>query len=125
MSDIYGKGPRGKATRLHSLVVRARGRCEASGLGFGDCKGALECAHILSRSYANTRTDERNAWALCKKHHFHLTGNPHEHMRLVELTIGMAAFEELWERARTPHAWKQHEWQAEVDRLTALLREAA
>lgn len=124
--SIYGTGPKGKATRLHAELVRSRGRCEAQGHGFGSCAGVLECAHIISRRYSATRTDERNAWALCKAHHMRLTAHPDEHMALVGVTIGMVLFGELKERALSNvRPWKPWEWEAEVERLAGLLREAA
>ena len=52
------------ATRLHSLIVRdyATG-CEAAGMFDIDCFGALQCAHVVPRRFAATRTDLTNARA--------------------------------------------------------------
>jgi len=67
-----------KADILFSLLVRSRGKCQAKGLDRVDCKGRLECAHIISRSHKLTRFDEMNALCLCAKHHFYYTNRPHK-----------------------------------------------
>lgn len=121
MSGIYGKGLRGKATMLHSQVVRARGRCERCG-----SPSSLQAAHIVPRRYAATRTDESNAWCLCAGCHMRLTEHPWEHMEFVAATIGMERFDQLKAKA-IDSGFKPKEtfWRAEVERLTALLKAAA
>lgn len=121
MSNLYGKGPRGKATRLHSLVVRSRGRCEACGGTTG-----LQAAHIIPRRYAATRTDERNAYCLDAKCHMRFTEHADEWMAFVDSTIGRAEFDRLKAKALDPtFKPKDAFWLAECKRLAALLEEAA
>lgn len=135
MSGIYGKGPRGKATMLHSLVVRSRGACERCGRAGEDQTvrvpqvgtlvlpvGGLQAAHIISRRYVATRTDERNAWALCPACHRRLTEHPHEHVHFTIETIGQAQFDRLCARAMSGQQGKAAFWSAEIDRLTEILR---
>lgn len=123
MTGMYGAGLKGKATRLHSLVVRARGRCERCG---ESDYSKLQCAHIVSRRYSATRTDERNAWCLCASCHFFLGHNPFDHVVFAHQTIGEAVYAELREKALSnPRPWKPADWQAEVDRLSALLAVAS
>lgn len=117
-SSTYGKGARGKATRLHSLVVRARGACERCGRAQN-----LQCAHIIPRRYAATRTDETNAWCLCAGCHMRLTEHPDEHMEFVAETIGMDRFHELKRRAEAGVKANEAFWLGEVDRLKGLLDE--
>lgn len=119
-SSTYGKGARGRATKLHSLVIRSRGRCEKCG-----STNALQTAHIISRRYAATRTDETNAWCLCAACHMRLTDHPDEHMAFVGQTIGMGAFEVLKRRALAGVKTNDAFWLAECERLKALLEEAA
>lgn len=119
-STTYGKGKRGKATRLHSLVVRSRGACERCGR-----TDNLQCAHIIGRRYSATRTDETNAWCLCAGCHMRLTEHPDEHVHFVAQTIGMDAFHRLKERALAGVKANDAFWQGEIDRLTALLEAAA
>lgn len=121
MSSIYGKGAKAKATRLHSELVRSRGRCERC----GRTDKALQCAHIIGRRYSATRTDERNAWALCAGCHMRLTEHPDEHMQFVAQTIGMDAFHEMKTRALAGVKANDAFWQAEAARLAALLKDAA
>lgn len=120
MGDIYGKGPRGKATKLHSLVVRSRGACER-------CGGSsyLQAAHIIPRRYAATRTDESAAWCLCAGCHRKTTEHADEHMALVDVTIGRPRFDELKARAEAGVKTNDSFWLAEISRLSALLKEAA
>ena len=73
MADIYGKGAKGRATRLHALITRDFGKCMNCGNSH-----ALQCAHIISRKYGNTRTDLENAFCLCASYHMRFTDNPVE-----------------------------------------------
>lgn len=119
MSVAYGVGDKGKATKLHSLIVRSRGSCERC----GDADySKLQCAHIIRRTYAWTRTDERGAWALCARCHFHLDNHPDEFMHFVRETIGMAQFDRLKRRA-LDGVNKKFDWPAEVARLAAIWKE--
>lgn len=117
MSVAYGTGPKGKATRLHSLVVRSRGRCERCG-----STSNLQTAHIVSRRFSATRTDERNAWCLCASCHRRLTDWPNEHVAFAYQTIGEELYAELRQKALSNlRPWKSYEWQAECVRLQGLL----
>jgi 5-methylcytosine-specific restriction endonuclease McrA len=120
VSNLYGKGLRGKATRLHSLVVRARGRCERCG-----STQSLQAAHIIPRRYAATRVDPVNAWCLCAACHLRTTEWASEHMALVEQTIGLAAYEELRLRAEAGVKANDPYWQTWIDALTVMLEDVA
>lgn len=120
MSNIYGKGLRGKATKLHSLVVRSRGRCERCG-----STSTLQAAHIVPRRYAATRCDPAAAWCLCAACHLRTTEWGSEHMALVEQTIGLAAFEVLRQRAEAGVKANDAFWQGWIDTLTEMARGAA
>lgn len=86
MTVSYGKGTKGKATKLHAQLVRARGACERCGVS-GEIE-PLQCAHIISRRYSHTRCDTRNAWALCGSCHYTVDNFADEKMDLVQRTIG-------------------------------------
>lgn len=120
MSGIYGKGLRGKATKLHSLVVRSRGRCERCG-----STQTLQAAHIIPRRYAATRVDPENAWCLCAGCHRRTTEWASDHMALVEQTIGLERFWELKRAAETGVKANDAYWQGWIDRLNDMLREAS
>lgn len=120
-SSAYGKGLRGKATRLHSLVIRSRGRCE-------NCGGVsnLQAAHIIPRRYAATRTDEANAFCLDAKCHMRFTEHADEWMAFVDSTIGRAEYDRLKAKAMAGVKANDLFWQEEIERLEGLLgREAA
>lgn len=120
MSGLYGKGLKGKATRLHSLVVRARGACERCGSTVN-----LQCAHIVPRRYSVTRCDPNAAWCLCAGCHLRTTEWASEHMALVEKTIGLGAYGLM--RAAAERGVKANDafWQEWIDRLTPMLEDAA
>lgn len=117
MTVSYGKGDKAAATKLHSLIVRSRGRCERC----GDTNySKLQCAHIIRRRYSSTRTDESAAWALCWTCHDRVDNHPDDFMLLVEQTIGLDAYFALKAKAERP---TKVDWQAERARLKALLQE--
>lgn len=121
MAVAYGKGWKGKATRLHAELVRARGRCERCGSVDG-----LQCAHIVSRRFSATRTDLTNAWCLCAKCHRRLTDWPHEHVAFAHQTHGEAGFRALCDRAQANgRPWSDLDWRAEHERLALLGKEKA
>lgn len=115
--NIYGKGDRGKATRLHSLIVRSRGYCQKCSTTLN-----LECAHIIGRSYASTRTDVENAYCLCKSCHIRFTAHPDEWMQWVDDTIGRDEYDRLKAKAVAGIGVKV-DWAAEVERLKTIAKE--
>jgi hypothetical protein len=63
------RGQMGKmADKLFSLIVRRGGDCEYHDHP-RDCRGTLQCAHIVSRAYRSTRWKEANAVCLCQGAH--------------------------------------------------------
>lgn len=102
-----------KATVMHSKIVRARGACE-------DCGSTqnLQCAHIVSRRYAHTRTDLDNAFCLCAGCHMYFTEWPLEFAAFVTAKIGAAKYRDL--RGKSLRRGKV-DWSVEVDRLKPLL----
>ena len=111
-----------KATTLHAEIVRARGECQSC----GETEN-LQCAHIVSRSYAATRTDPANALCLCAGCHMHFTHWPVEFARFVEDTIGIYEYDCLKAKAQlgpqAPSALAF--WQSEYDRLRELKKAMA
>lgn len=122
-SSTQGKGDRGKATVLHSKIVRSRGvceRCEVAGVPF-------QCAHIIRRGYSWTRTREDNAWCLCAKCHYAVDNAAHLFMELVDQTIGREKHDELYLAAQQGVRVK-FDWVQELARLKgvwASMEEAA
>jgi hypothetical protein len=112
-----------KATALHSQYVRARdGRC----VRCGAVTGQLQCAHIISRRYAATRTYGRNAACLCATCHRRLTEHPHEHVAFFTTWLGSwDEYQALIDRANNGVGIKFNSdfWQEEIRRLVGLLEE--
>jgi hypothetical protein len=122
VSVAYGKGPKGKATRLHSQLVRSRGACERCGESRYE---KLTTAHIIRRTFTATRTDETASWCLCYSCHRITEDFGDEFMELVRRTIGEDRYYELKARALAGMKRTQADWQAEILRLESLLREVA
>ena len=129
MSASYGKGDRGKATKLHSKLVRARAdnRCERCGRTRGDINPdtgkevkQIHCAHIISRNVPATRTAENNAFCLCASCHWYFGKWPVEFAKFVFEHIGEGGYEALLFKA-TRGKGKKVDWAGEVKRLESLL----
>ena len=115
MSNIYGKGAKGRATRLHAQIVRARGECESCG-----STNALQCAHIISRKYARTRTMLENAFCLCASCHMTFTDNPVDFSQFVLDRIGDVGYTTLLtERNRID----KMDWEVEACRLKKIAKQ--
>jgi len=112
-----------KATVAHSMVVRARAgyRCERC----GKTDARMECAHVFSRRYTATRTDEQAAWCLCSGCHRYLTENPLEHVEFAHATLGRDRFLALRDKAYAGIGLTMNAgfWQAELERLEAQLKD--
>ena len=119
MAANYGKAAKAKATKLHSLVVRTRDgfRCRWCGIHRDDGK-QIQCAHIISRSVSATRTDERNAVAMCASCHWKQSKNPLVWARWIEEELGKEHLDDLLERG-VPGV--KVDWEEEVVRLKAAL----
>ena len=115
-----------EATSLHSQLVRSRGVCENCGNAWRTTGSKLECAHIVSRRFAATRTDETNAFCLCTRCHMHFTEWPLEFRDFVVAKVGQAHYDALKAKAQAgaPRPVRAF-WESEVARLRALTKEKA
>jgi len=109
------KGDKGKCDVLYSLIVRSRGACERCGT-----TQTLQTAHIISRKYSATRTDERNSFCLCAKDHFYFTNWPVEFTEFIVQTIGQETYDEL---KRKSQVVTKMNWGEEYDRLKSVANE--
>jgi hypothetical protein len=122
MSGIYAKGPKGRADRLFSQIVRARGVCQVPDCG--ETRYALlQCCHIYSRTYNNTRTDETNALCMCASHHAKFTARPLDFGDFVRSLLGDEEVDALRAKAHAVGSWSKNRWTDEADRLAAVLAE--
>ena len=115
MTNIYGKGDKGKATRLHALITRSYGKCMKCGNTH-----ALQCAHIISRKYGHTRTDLENSFCLCASCHMYFTDNPVDFGHFTIDQIGEENYQGLLDRRRLT---SKVDWQAEASRLETIAKE--
>ncbi len=98
--------------RMRRYIV-ARGSCQRCGAS----NNPLECAHIIRRRFSWTRTDERNAWALCHFCHTIVDTHISEFMALVADTIGWELFLELEEKSKRRDKFR---WDDELERWKAM-----
>lgn len=124
-SVAKGKGARAKATRLHSLIIRSAGvcanpdcdyRCPCPQFPMHGRLCRLECAHIVPRGRAWTRTSLDNAVCLCSKCHHRFGVWPDEWMRFLDESIGRDRYDELKLTANMG-VGRKFDWDAELERL--------
>lgn len=113
-TGTYAKGPKGKADRLFSRIVRSRGACEAC--GDNDYR-KLQCSHIVRRAFNATRCDEDNALALCWSCHRRFTDDPIAWVRFLDEQIGRYELDRLREKANAGVKAGKTFWADEVARL--------
>ena len=119
MPASYGSAAKAKATKLHSLFVRMRDGFTCRWCGVSRDSGKqIQCAHMISRSISGTRTDERNAVALCAKCHWQQKKNPLLWVYWLMEELGKPHLDDLLERG-VPGIMV--DWDDEVVRLTAAI----
>jgi|JI10StandDraft_1071094.scaffolds.fasta_scaffold251489_3 hypothetical protein len=99
MAVSYGKGDKGKATKLHAEITRMYGQCENCGKTSDQAQ--LQCAHIQGRKASATRTALYNAFCLCAGCHFFFTDHPLHFSRFVTTTWAQDFREQLLSAANT------------------------
>lgn len=109
MGDMYGKGKKGKATKLHAAIIRDIGMCERCG---GD--NFIQCAHIISRRFVATRTDLRNAFCLCAACHRYFTDHPVDFGRFVKERIGDKLYDKLNKMAHAGQKANDDFWEDRI-----------
>ena len=121
MSDMYGKGDKGKATKLHSKLIRSLGECESCYYTCpcydkfqhtAGCK--LQAAHIEGRKSSGTRTLLNNAFSLCASCHGVYTDKPLTFTRFVTGTWAQEHRDILMQLSNTN---TKKDWTAELERL--------
>mgnify|MGYP000591407466 CR=1 FL=1 len=127
MSVHYGKGAKGKATKLHSIIIRSLGHCEACDYSCGcldKWKHALGCklqaAHIEGRTASGTRTQLRNAYCFDASCHRKFTDKPLTFSRFVTGTWAQSYRDRLLELSRPQTKGQKMDWEEEVVRLKAM-----
>jgi hypothetical protein len=106
------KGAKAKADKLFSEIIRSIGECE-------NCYSTewLQCAHIISRRYSNTRTDLRNAFCLCAKCHRKYTDHPREFSKFITDTWAQEYYEDIYRKSQEVG---KINWDDEAERLKGI-----
>jgi hypothetical protein len=80
-----------KCDQLFSQIVRMRGECE-----WCHAKNdTLQCAHVFSRKFTNTRYAQFGAMCLCASCHFKAHAEPIEFTEWVKEYLGEETYQEL------------------------------
>lgn len=108
------KGAKGQADKLFSEIIRSQGRCEAEGVDGRVCSKQLQTAHIVTRGRSATRTDTRNAFALCFAHHRFFHDYPRAFSRFITNSWAQEYYDQVEAKSKRP---TKVDWQAEVDKL--------
>ena len=98
-----------KLDKICSDLVRSRGICERCGPARYYEFSQLQCAHIYSRTYRNTRWDLKNLLSLCASCHFWGHKNPIEFADWVRDHIGQENWQELRRRRNEIKRWTVNE----------------
>ncbi len=128
MSDMYGKGDKGKATKLHSVIIRSLGGCESCGFECG-CSDRfkhnvcpMQAAHIEGRKANATRTLLINAFCLCASCHGRYTDKPLTFSRFVTTTWAQEYRNELLRMSNTMTKVNWKDRLAELKEIHARLK---
>ena len=97
---------------IASFIVRSRGKCERCG-----SKKELQCCHIHTRRYNETRWWMKNLMCLCAPCHRYFHDHPIELDKFVRETYGSERPAELWERLRHSRVWWEGEYKKVADEL--------
>jgi len=108
---------RNKLDKICSKIVRARGRCE-----FCLETDNLQCCHIFSRTYNNTRWDLDNLLCLCASCHFWSHKNPLLFAEGVMKNIGEEKYELLKEKHNQITKYTIDDLQTKLDVLKDLAK---
>jgi hypothetical protein len=111
------KGAKAKADKIFSEIIRSIGECES-------CYKTewLQCAHICSRRYSNTRTDLRNAFCLCAGCHRRFTDHPREFSRFISDTWAEAYYDDVYRKSQEVG---KINWDDEYERLKEIKKRLA
>ena len=101
-----------------SRITRSKGYCVWCNMTEHD---KLQCAHIFSRTYRNTRWDLRNLIPLCQACHFLAHRCPLEFTELVKSYLGPYEYELLRIRHNAIKKWTLFEMSELLKTLTQLL----
>jgi MinD superfamily P-loop ATPase len=107
---------RNKLDRICSEIVRGRGKCERC-----SNKETLQCCHVYSRTYNNTRWLLDNLLCLCASCHFWSHKNPLEFAEVVKGKIGEEKYDELRESRNQITKYTTEDLQIKYNVLKQLL----
>lgn len=100
-----------------SRIVRSRGKCE---LCWKEEYSKLQCCHIFSRTYRNTRWSLQNLLCLCASCHFESHRNPLMFSEFVMEYLGDYKYQELKAQHLAIKRWNIIEMQELLQSLKGL-----
>ena len=102
-------GLKRKADKMFSEIVRSVNNCQLRGLDKIECRGVLQCMHIITRSNHNLRWDTANALCGCQAHHFYYTNQPWEWQEMIQ--------KHFPDRYAYVNEWKNEIWDKDIDAI--------
>lgn len=114
------KGMKARCDQLFSAAIRAKGSCERCGLSD---PSQLQCAHVFSRRYLNTRWTLDNALCLCKKCHVWGHSFPLEWEQFAVSKIGQERYDELKREALGTYPLDYHIILGHLEQLLAAIKD--
>lgn len=114
------KDAKAKCDKLFSEIIRSIGECEAAGYAPGACSNQLQCMHIISRRFSNTRTDLRNAFSGCAAHHRYYTDQPREFSRFITQTWAQEYYDHIYRKSQEVG---KVNWDDEYERLKEIKKQ--
>lgn len=101
--DRSVKAQQADADELFEAIITARDKgCQVWPCAATDY---LQAAHGITRERKNVRWDERNAWLLCRGHHFQMGLHPERWVRWIVERIGQKRYDELAVLAEVRFKW--------------------
>ena len=100
-----------EADRIFSLVTRGYGGCYGAiefwiGPEF-ECGGVLQCCHLISRQYRNTRWHKDNVVPMCGAHHRWFDLHPLERENMIRAWLGSGEYDNLRSFALSDADWRE------------------
>lgn len=100
-----------------SRIVRSKGKCQ---ICWKDDYDKLQCCHIYSRTYRNTRWDLLNLVCLCASCHFSSHKNPISFMEFAKEHLGDHGLVTLKQRHNVIKRWTIIEMQELLETLKGI-----
>jgi hypothetical protein len=101
-----------KLDKVFSQYIRSHGQCEWCGRK----DGQLQCCHIFSRKFHNTRWHEMNVLCMCAGCHHKAHAEPIAFVEFVKDYLGEGVYEELKLEHNRIRKWKDYDLEELIEK---------